>query len=242
MSYDSETLQAGLAQAGRACFFVGPEYFLGPFGLIQEPSFDLGGIMGSEPSSAEHRRTTREPLIAYGSLLQVFFYNIQRVEFRDTDAAGIAHFSVFFNWMERAEHAFLRHLGFSVVEPREGFKISWPRVATQCDFRRPLHFEQRFAVQVAVLKLGRTSCTYRFQFIDPQTVLTGFPSQTHGSADEWSDPLDWVVTTPHGNAMASGTITAVCCSIQPGKSPQPIEIPPEWRQSLESYCLSETTL
>ena len=39
----------------------------------------------------------------------------RRIEFRDTDAAGIAHFSVFFTMMEEAEHEFLRHLGLSVL-------------------------------------------------------------------------------------------------------------------------------
>ena len=35
----------------------------------------------------------------------------RRVEFRDTDAAGIAHFSAFFFWMESAEHELLRAAG-----------------------------------------------------------------------------------------------------------------------------------
>ena len=38
----------------------------------------------------------------------------QRVEFADTDMAGIVHFSNFFRYMERAEHEFLRSLGLSV--------------------------------------------------------------------------------------------------------------------------------
>ncbi|MEL7264077.1 MAG: hypothetical protein AAFP69_04590, partial [Planctomycetota bacterium] len=45
-------------------------------------------------------------------------FSIQRrVEFRDTDAAGIVHFSAFFPFMETAEHAFLRSLGLSVFQP-----------------------------------------------------------------------------------------------------------------------------
>ena len=40
----------------------------------------------------------------------------RRVEFRDTDAAGIAHFSTFFVWMESAEHELLRHAGVPLVE------------------------------------------------------------------------------------------------------------------------------
>ena len=37
------------------------------------------------------------------------------VEFSETDMAGIVHYSNFFRYMESAEHAFFRALGFSVV-------------------------------------------------------------------------------------------------------------------------------
>ena len=53
----------------------------------------------------------------------------RRVEFRDTDAAGMVHFSVFFVYMEQAEHELLRHLGLSVVLSDESGPISFPRVA-----------------------------------------------------------------------------------------------------------------
>ena len=36
------------------------------------------------------------------------FRTTRRVEFRDTDAAGIVHFSAFFFYMESVEHEFLR--------------------------------------------------------------------------------------------------------------------------------------
>ena len=39
------------------------------------------------------------------------FTTTRRVEFGDTDMAGIMHFANFFRFMERTEHAFLRTLG-----------------------------------------------------------------------------------------------------------------------------------
>jgi len=36
------------------------------------------------------------------------------IEFRDTDMAGIVHFSNFFSYMEQAEHAFLRSVDLGV--------------------------------------------------------------------------------------------------------------------------------
>ena len=44
------------------------------------------------------------------------FKTERRVEFRDTDAAGILHFTSYFAYMEEAEHALLRHLGTSVMQ------------------------------------------------------------------------------------------------------------------------------
>ena len=43
------------------------------------------------------------------------FKAIRRVEFADTDMAGIMHYSNFFRFMETAEHAFFRSLGLSIV-------------------------------------------------------------------------------------------------------------------------------
>ena len=86
----------------------------------------------------------------------------RRVEFRDTDAAGIAHFSVFFVWMEQAEHAALRHLGMSVMGREADF--SWPRVSARCDYRAPVFFEEEVEILVRVAKLGGKSVTYEFDF------------------------------------------------------------------------------
>src|SRR5690606_37511976 len=79
-------------------------------------------------------------LCAKGLLMTPFTLR-RRVEFRDTDAAGIVHFSVYFNYMEEAEHALLRSLGTSVVTSDAEGPISWPRVAAACEFRGALRFE-----------------------------------------------------------------------------------------------------
>ena len=55
----------------------------------------------------------------------------RRVEFRDTDAAGLAHFSTYFTFMEEAEHEFLRRRGLSVLMHDADGPLSWPRVAAK---------------------------------------------------------------------------------------------------------------
>ena len=44
------------------------------------------------------------------------FTYFRRVEFSDTDTAGLIHFSAMLKYMEEAEHAFYRSLGLSGYE------------------------------------------------------------------------------------------------------------------------------
>jgi 4-hydroxybenzoyl-CoA thioesterase/acyl-CoA thioester hydrolase len=92
------------------------------------------------------------------------FRTTRRVEFRDTDAAGIAHFSVFFNYMEEAEHELLRSIGSSVLLQDDAGTTSWPRVAVSCDYRGAVRFEDELAIEVRVERLGEKSVTYAFRF------------------------------------------------------------------------------
>lgn len=89
----------------------------------------------------------------------------RRVEFADTDMAGIIHFSAYFRYMEETEHDFLRAVGLS-VSPRDGSArhIGFPRRASRCEFVRPLRFEDEVDVHLRVRRLGGTSLTYQFLF------------------------------------------------------------------------------
>ena len=92
------------------------------------------------------------------------FKTTRRVEFRDTDAAGIVHFSAFFPLMEQAEHELLRALGTSVVTHDELGTLSWPRAAVSCDYVGTAKFEDILEIQVCVARLGTKSVTYDFSF------------------------------------------------------------------------------
>ena len=72
----------------------------------------------------------------------------RRVQFHETDAAGIVHFSVFFRYMEEAEHAMWRATGLSIAVP--GAPIGFPRVSTSFEFLKPLRFEDEFDVRLRV--------------------------------------------------------------------------------------------
>lgn len=134
------------------------------------------------------------------------FRTQRRVEFCDTDAAGIAHFSAFFQYMEQAEHALLRSLELSVVlEDEDGRVISWPRVSADCDFQAAAKFEDVLDIEVRIDRLGTKSIAYGFTFrLDEQQI-------------------------------ACGTIKTVCCHIEHGQVPRSIDIPNWIRERLRGF-------
>jgi 4-hydroxybenzoyl-CoA thioesterase/acyl-CoA thioester hydrolase len=132
------------------------------------------------------------------------FTTQRRVEFRDTDAAGIVHFSAFFVYMEQAEHEMLRSLGLSVAARDQDGEIGWPRIAASCEFLNAAHFEEILDIQITVARVGRKSVTHDFAIACA------------------------------GILVARGSMTAVCCRIRPGQPPQAIEIPAEFAHKLRS--------
>jgi len=126
----------------------------------------------------------------------------RRVEFGDTDMAGIAHFSNFFRYMEVAETDFLLARGLSVAWEAGGQRFGFPRVSVACDFKRPVRFRDLLEIAVTVEELGRKSVRYRFDF------------------------------SHQGQEVAVGRITAVCCRTTPDHGIESIEIPAEVRQKL----------
>ena len=100
------------------------------------------------------------PIAHYSETMSESFEYTQLVQFRDTDAAGIMHFSVYFTMMEEAEH-----VGTSVVVTSEETVISWPRVSSQCNFSGTARFEDEVQVQVSISRIGTRSITYQFTFL-----------------------------------------------------------------------------
>ncbi len=82
----------------------------------------------------------------------------RRVQFYETDVAGIVHFSWFFRYMEEAEHALWREAGLSIHPP--GADIGWPRVSASCEFHRALAFEDQFEVAIRITEIARRTISY----------------------------------------------------------------------------------
>src|SRR5947209_12769634 len=92
------------------------------------------------------------------------FKAVRRVEFSETDMAGIVHFANFFRYMETAEHAFYRSLGFSVVLKRHNPPLGFPRVHAECDYFKPLRFEDLVEIHLLVREKKPKALSYLFRF------------------------------------------------------------------------------
>ena len=94
------------------------------------------------------------------------FSSERRVEWADTDCAGIAHFTSFLRYVENTEHAFWRSLGLSVHRAEGEDQHGWPRLSVSCDFTKPVQFEQVLNVSLRILKVGNTTLRYGFWIFD----------------------------------------------------------------------------
>ena len=129
----------------------------------------------------------------------------RRVEFRDTDMAGIVHFSVFFTYMEAAEHEFLRSVGLGVFNEVGGENLSWPRVAASCNYRSAIRFEDEIEIQVSIEKLGNSSVTYKHEMYRGDVLV------------------------------ADGSMTTVCCKVEHGKRPESVPLPAAFIEKLKPH-------
>jgi len=91
------------------------------------------------------------------------FKTIRHVEFSETDMAGLMHFSNYFRYMETVEQSFLRSLGLSVFKSGDP-PVSWPRVHAECDYKRPLYFEDEVEIHLLVAEMKPKALTYVFKF------------------------------------------------------------------------------
>lgn len=92
------------------------------------------------------------------------FIATRRVEFSDTDMAGIVHFAQFFRYMEVTEHEFWRSIGLSVFTTIDGETYTIPRVHVECDYLLPLRFEDVVEIHLRVRELKSKVISYSFDF------------------------------------------------------------------------------
>lgn len=131
------------------------------------------------------------------------FVTHRRVEFCDTDMAGIVHFANFYRYMEQAEHDFFRSLGFSIMETQaDGTVIGWPRVSAKCSFEAPAFYQDVLEIRLIVERIGVKSLTINYEFYR------------------------------EGQRIARGQMKTVCCVFEPGQPMRSLELPERFSEKI----------
>jgi len=140
------------------------------------------------------------------------FRTTRLVEFHDTDMAGIMHFAAFYLYMASTEHELYRSLGISLCSQSEqgslrDLSLTFPRVSASCDFKSPARCEEILDIVVSIVKLGKKSLTFNFEF------------------------------THEGREVASGQMTSVCCHVKPNEPIKSVPIPAEIVEKLQPFVV-----
>ena len=110
----------------------------------------------------------------------------QRVGWIDTDAAGIAHWTTVFRFIEAAEAHLHETLG---IRARTFGRT--PRVHVEADFRLQLPFYASVTVELKVVAVGDSSLRYGFTVISAEgTVVVGQLVVVHIDADR-GQAMSW---------------------------------------------------
>lgn len=134
------------------------------------------------------------------------YVNVAHVHFDELDAMHMLHNARFFIHMERTASSFLRDIGrqweTNVADNPDQFSV----VKTQTiDYRVPFLGTGELRVEMTIAKLGRTSCSLRFLFTNPDaTVVYAKGERTIVKLDPVSlRPVPW---TPEFREAVVGLI------------------------------------
>ena len=98
---------------------------------------------------------------------------IRKVQYHETDKMGVAHHSNFIKWMEEARVDFLDKIGYGYVKLEADGIIS-PVLTLECEYKKPLHFGDEFAVLPEILEFKGIRLVIGYTFTSAgETVATG---------------------------------------------------------------------
>jgi acyl-CoA thioester hydrolase len=139
--------------------------------------------------------------------MSVAFTTTHRVEFFETDMAGIVHFANYYRMMESAEHQFFRSLKLQIAGTLpDGISFGWPRISATCRFRAPARYEDVITINVSIKARSHRSLTLTYEFRLDEAVL------------------------------AEGEMTTVFCRVESGGKLEAMAIPEEVVKVFESVA------
>lgn len=134
----------------------------------------------------------------------------KKIEFSETDMAGLVHFSNYFRYMEVAERDFFESLGLNLIQSAPNDLVGYPRTRAECKFSAPLRFGDTVKIHLAIKALKDRSIDYQFRL---------YRVAGESGGDE---------------PVAKGHLTTIYTELMPDGSLQSRPLPPEILEKLEA--------
>ena len=91
------------------------------------------------------------------------FTTTKKIEFSETDMAGLVHFSNYFRYMEVAERDFFESLELNLIQSAPNDLVGYPRTRAECKFSAPLRFGDTVKIHLAIKAIKDRSIDYQFR-------------------------------------------------------------------------------
>jgi len=91
------------------------------------------------------------------------------VKFADVDNAGIFYYPRFFNAFHVAFEQWWASVGRPYHAVIQDDRVGFPAVRIETDFRIPVTFGDPVDIQIACTRIGNTSITIRFRFVNRES-------------------------------------------------------------------------
>ena len=108
-----------------------------------------------------------------------------RVPFADVDSSQRIHYTAMFRYMEVAEHALMRAIGFPYATTLH--ELAFPRVRLSCDFKGAILYDDLLDITARVEHVGVSSWTIAFvaHHAPPDSAGDVAPAGTASLSRDW---------------------------------------------------------
>ncbi|ARK29904.1 acyl-CoA thioesterase [Halalkalibacter krulwichiae] len=96
-----------------------------------------------------------------------------KVNFGDTDAAGIVFYPNYYRWMDQATHHFFTTLGFPTSTLIRDEKVGTPIIESKCNFKFPLFFDDEVTIESTMTEMKEKVFTIEHVFLKDGNKIAG---------------------------------------------------------------------
>jgi acyl-CoA thioester hydrolase len=119
-----------------------------------------------------------------------------RVNWGDTDKAGIVYYPNYFKWFDIAGHQFFRSIGLPPSELADKEQIVLPMLDAQCTFENPLYYDDIISIKTIVAEVNRKTIRLNHEVYRGET-RTGYGYEVRGWVKETEGKLSAVAIPEH---------------------------------------------